>query len=264
MTSIDELFDSARLQTLLREGTGAGVRVAILDTGVDAPHPALEGSVKSCLEVTMVGGRMVCQSTSTGDAVGHGTACAGIIHNLAPQAELHSIQVMGQNSGGTIEQLIFGLRWALQQDFHVINMSLGTVQQNMISTLRELVDQAYYQGQILVAAANNQRQVSFPANFASVIAVDNQSIKNPLEFLYRTGVPIELAANGVYVNAPCPGGKFRLFTGTSFACPHITGIVARLKSQVTDLTPFQARLLLWGLRANSPSAVVPSEQPSTN
>lgn len=249
MTTIDQLFDTVHLQALLREGTGAGVRVAILDTGVDATHPALEGSVKSCMEVTTVAGRLVCQPTTGGDAVGHGTACAGIIHSHAPLAELHSIRVMGGgNSGGTIEQLIFGLRWALQQGFHVLNMSLGTVQQNQINTLRELTDQAYYQSQIIVAAANNQRQVSYPANFASVIAVDNQSLKSPLEFLYRTGVPIELVANGVYVNAPAPGGKYQLFTGTSFACPQISGIVTRLKSRIPDMTPFQAKALLWGLR----------------
>lgn len=250
MTEFDQLFDAVRLKQLFSEGTGAGVRVAVLDTGVEATHPGMEGSVKACLEVTSVGGRLACQPTTAGDAVGHGTACAGIIHSLAPQAELTSIRVMGQNSGGTIEQLIFGLRWALQQGFHVLNMSLGTVQQNQINTLRELVDQAYCQGQIIVAAANNQRQVSYPANFASVISVDNQCLKNPMEFLYRTGIPIELVANGVYVNAPAPGGKYQLFTGTSFACPQISGIVARLKSQFPNLTPFQAKALLWGLRAN--------------
>jgi subtilisin family serine protease len=246
---VEELIDVERLWNVARAGTGRGVRVAILDTGVDAEHPALEGSVRSCREVAFAGPRPMIRETS-GDPVGHGTACAGIIHNLAPEAELHSLRVIGTNASGTIEQLIQGLRWAIAERFEVVNLSLGTVQKRQVSILQELVDEAYFKGQFLITAANNHRLVSYPAQFASLIAVDNQAFADPSQFHYRLGQAIELVAHGIYVRAPSPGGKFRWFTGTSFACPQIAGVVARLKSELPDLTPFQVKSLLYCLRAN--------------
>jgi len=251
MIEIEQLVDVDLLRKLALEGTGRGVKVGILDTGVEADHPALEGAVKSFQKVVSKGNTLVCEPGGE-DSVGHGTACAGIIHDLAPEAELHSLRVIGRDASGTVEQLLFGLKWAIDQKFDVINLSLGTVQKRMVSRMHALVDQAYFQGQILVAAANNFSQVSYPAHFASLIAVDNQSFENPLDFHYRLGQSIETLANGVYVRAPSPGGSFRLFTGTSFACPHITGLVTRLKSQIKGVTPLQIKSLLWHLRANRP------------
>ncbi len=248
MIDVDSLINQDRVRELLQQGTGEGVRVAILDTGVDAEHPALEGAVAGCHEVTRAGRSFRCQPTDQGDPVGHGTACAGIIHSIAPQAELHSVRVMGRDAAGTLDQLLFGIAWAVDQDMDVINLSLGTVQKRSQDKLRELVDLAYFKGQIVVAAANNQGVVSYPAHFASLIAVDNEAFPDPNTFEYRLGQPIELVANGIYVKAPSPGGSYRLFTGTSFACPHVTGQVARLRSVIPDLTPFQAKNLLWSLR----------------
>lgn len=261
---VEELIDVEKLWQIAREGTGRGVRVAILDTGVDAEHPALEGSVRSCREVVFAGPRPVIRETS-GDPVGHGTACAGIIHGLAPEAELHSLRVIGTNASGTIEQLIQGLRWAIDEKFEVVNLSLGTVQKRQVSILQELVDEAYFKGQFLITAANNHRLVSYPAQFASLIAVDNQAFADPSQFHFRLGRAVELVAHGIYVRAPSPGGKFRWFTGTSFACPQIAGMVARLKSKIPDLTPFQVKSLLYCLRANrdEASAAEPGAAPQS-
>ncbi|MBL8852051.1 MAG: S8 family serine peptidase [Planctomycetaceae bacterium] len=250
MFNIDDLIDTSRVWEHVRHGTGKGVRVAILDTGVEATHPALEGSVVSCHEVAPQGRTFTYRPVSDGDLVGHGTACAGIIHQLAPEAELHSMRVIGRSSSGTVEQLIHGLRWAIREGFDLVNLSLGTVQKQQVSVLQELVDEAYFKGTILIAAANNSRQVSYPAQFASLIAVDNQSFKDPLSFHFRAGQPVEIVANGIYVYAPSPGGKYRWFTGTSFACPHITGLVARVRSVFPKLTPFQIKTLMWCLRSN--------------
>jgi subtilisin family serine protease len=255
---VEDLIDVERLWNIAREGTGRGVRVAILDTGVDADHPALEGSVRTTREVAFSGPRPIIRD-ATGDPVGHGTACAGTIHSIAPEAELHSMRVIGTNASGTIEQLIQGLRWAIQEGFEVVNLSLGTVQRRQVSIMQELVDQAYFKGQFLVTAANNNRQLSYPAQFASLIAVDNQAFKDPTQFHYRLGQPVELVAHGIYVRAPSPGGKYRWFTGTSFACPQISGLVARLKSELEDLTPFQIKALLYCLRENREDANLPAE-----
>lgn len=247
---LESLIDAAGVRDLLQQGTGRGVKVAVLDTGVEVSHPALEGAVKASYEVARQGGRLVCRETEGEDLVGHGTACAGIIHQHAPEAELYSVRVIGRNAAGTGEQFIHGLAWAIEQGMDVVNLSLGTTQRRFQAALHELSDKAYFAGSILVAAANNYSQPSFPAIFASLIAVDNQSMPDPLGFKYHLGRPIELEAHGIYVKAPSLNGQYQLWTGTSFACPHVTAAVARLREQLPNLTAFQAKSLLWILRDN--------------
>ena len=250
MLEVEQLVNTDHLWQLAREGTGKGVRVAILDTGVEAEHPALQGSVKTCYDVVVQGRRPEVVEANPGDPVGHGTACAGIIHELAPEAELYSVRVIGSNASGTVDQLVAGMQWAVEQKMEVINLSLGTVQRRMEQQIRELVDRAYFEGLIMVGAANNQNLPSFPSDLAALVGVDNQSFKDPMQFNFRLGQAVEVVAHGIYVNAPAPGGKFRLFTGTSFACPHVTGLVARLRSTMPELRPFHVKTLLWCLRHN--------------
>ena len=262
MTTLDfdQLLDVGVLREALAGATGRGVHVAVLDTGVDVTHPALKGAVERSVEVVAQPQGLVCREVPAGelaaaelDPVGHGTACAGIIHELAPQARLVSVRVIGASAAGTGEQFVRGLQWVLEQGqsrIQAVNLSLGTLQDRFAVPLRRLVDQAYYQGIVLVAAGNNMGVPSYPAVFASLLAVDNESYPDPTTFEFRTGRPVELAARGIYVRAPKSGGGYQLWTGTSFACPHITALVARLLSLNPALTPFQVKTLLHTLRAN--------------
>ncbi len=262
----DDLVDSDRVRTMLAQGDGQGVKIAVLDTGVEVAHPALEGCVKASYEVVRLGAQLVCREGAGEDLVGHGTACAGIIHQHAPHAEIHSVRVIGRNAQGTGEQFLCGLAWAIDNRMDVVNLSLGTTQRRFQAALHDLADRAYFAGVILVAAANNYQGPSYPANFASLIAVDNQSFPEPFTFNYHLGRPIEMEGHGVYVKAPTLGGEYQLWTGTSFACPHVTAAVARLRSMAPTLTAFQAKALLWSIRANrEPAAELsPSEDGGAN
>ena len=271
MTSLDfdQLLDVARLRARLDEATGRDVVVALLDTGVDVTHPDLRGVVLRSAEVVsrpqlrvqeLAVDRLTPRQL---DAVGHGTACAGIIHELAPEARLISVRVIGDGAAGTGEQFVRGLQWVLElrePRVQVVNLSLGTLQERFAPPLRRLVDQAYWNDVILIAAANNMGAASYPAQFASLIAVDNQSFPDPLMFQFQRGRPVEVMARGIYVRAPSTGGGYQLWTGTSFACPHITGLVARLLSINPKLTSFQVKTLLHVLRANR--TPVPAGPPS--
>jgi subtilisin family serine protease len=256
----DELLDPAALRAAVSEATGRGVQVAVLDTGIDVTHPDLQGVVEKSVEVVPWGNALICQDVPADrrnptqlDAVGHGTACAGIIHQLAPEARLISVRVMSAGAGGTGDQFVAGLQWVLAQKaprIQAANLSLGTLQDRFAASLRRLVDQAYFDDVILVAAANNMGVASYPAAFASLIAVDNKNIHDPFLFEYQRAKYPELVARGVYVQAPKSGGGYQLWTGTSFACPHITAVVARLLSLNPNLTPFQVKTLLYLLRSN--------------
>lgn len=229
-------------------GTGQGVRLAILDTGVDEDHEYLKGKIKASYELVPSGrGFSVVRAEKDTDTVGHGTACAGIIKSIAPDVELYSIKVIGANAKGSSAELIEGLNWCIENKMHVVNASLGTLDRRSRDRISDAADQAFYQGIVIVAAANNGGYTAYPANLSSVLSVDNVATEAALEFRYRAAVPIELEAKGVYVEAPSPGGGTKFYTGTSFACPHVSAIVARLLSVHPDLQPFEVRTLMWCL-----------------
>ena len=95
-----------------------------------------------------------------------------------------------------------------------------------------------------MAAGHNQGRTAYPAQFSSVLSVNMEGFEEALGLRYDWGKPIELSARGIYVEAPAPGGGTQLFTGTSFACPHVTGMLARVLSVYPGLAAFEARLVL--------------------
>lgn len=146
---------------------GTGVRVCVVDTGVECGHPSV-GTVQGSYEVTSAsdGTLRVVESgplaDGAGDGCGHGTACAGIVRRVAPDCELYSVRVLGEGFTGTGEALLTGLRWAVDQGFDVVNLSLSTTRPKFLETLRALADQAFFTGTTLVASAHNTPVESFP------------------------------------------------------------------------------------------------------
>ncbi|MFT5465104.1 MAG: subtilisin [Verrucomicrobiales bacterium] len=244
-TSFSALFDLARVQQLLDEATGTGVKVGVLDTGVDSRHPALEGCLRASFEIAHdgEGGAEVRRLVDGRDPVAHGTACAGIIHKIAPKADLFSVEVMNPNQRNSPEKLIAGLQLALDEGWDVINLSAGLGRFDL--GVFEVLEDAFYKNVIVVVAKSNEPdQIGYPAKTSNVIAVDMEHFENPLGLTYRSGERVEIEANGIYIEAPVPDGEFRSFTGTSFACPNVSGIAARLREAIPNLTPFQFRTIL--------------------
>jgi subtilisin family serine protease len=226
--------------------TGRGVRVAVIDSGIDASHPDLRGKVIDSVEAVALGGRVSFRPSTSGDQAGHGTACAGIITGIAPDVELHSIKVLGPNASGSGEMFLAGLDYAIKQGMHVINLSLGTTKPDYFAPLHDLLDRAYHAGCVVVAAANNLSQPSYPSIFSSsLVSVIKGEDSDPFNFGYRYGQVIELVAPGVQVRTAWPGGDYRQLTGNSFACPHIVGIIALLLEADPGLTPFQIKTILY-------------------
>jgi subtilisin len=241
------------------DATGAGVRVAVVDSGIDAGHEALAGCVKGGVVVLPgAGGVTIREASPVADDFGHGTACAGIIHRIAPDAELYSVKVLGSDLTGKGDCFTAGLRWAIENKMDVVNLSLGTTDRRFAQTLHELADQAYYAGCVLVAAASNLPPPSFPSVFSNLIAVDDRSFDDPLKFTFHAGRCIEVEAHGVNISCPWTGGGYRRVTGTSFATPHVSGLVARIRSRYPGLPPFLVKTILWSIGSrNLAAATIP-------
>lgn len=230
--------------------TGAGVRVAVIDSGIDAAHPAIDGRVNGYVSISEENGEFVYDESPHEDACGHGTACAGIIRSIVPDCELYSIKVLGSAMTGRGTVFAAGLRWAIEHDMHVCNLSLGTTKRDLLAAFHELADVAYFKRIMLVTAANNMPVPSYPSMFASVLSVASHSLGDPDVFFYNPKPPVEFGAHGIDVRIAWQKGEWITATGNSFAAPHITGFVARLLGKHPELTPFQVKAVLRALAAN--------------
>jgi len=234
--------------------TGNGVRVCILDSGVEADHPAVGGLEGAIAVVKGDDHEIEFVEDTEGDLCGHGTACAGIVHSLAPEASLFSVRVLGAGFKGSGFVLLAGLRWAIEQDFDVINMSLSTTKHEIANLLHELADSAYFRRTVLVASAHNMPVESFPWRFSSVFSVGSHDQSGPLTFFYNPNPPVEFFARGVGVEIAWLGGGKILSTGNSFATPHISGICALIRAKHPELTPFQLKSVLYLTATNAGGA----------
>lgn len=245
---LQDVFSRLAADEGWKSRTGKGVQVAVVDSGIDAAHPQLQGKVAESLEAVSEGKRVVFTPTDAGDSAGHGTACAGIITSIAPDAELFSIKVLGAGGAGDGQAFLAGLEYAVKRRIRLVNLSLGTTKPQFFAPLHDLLDRAYQAGCIVVAAANNLPQPSFPSVFcSSLISVSKSEDTDPFRFGFRYGEVIELTAPGVNVRTTWLGGGYRSLTGNSFACPNIVGIIALLLETYPDLTPFQVKSLLYAI-----------------
>lgn len=233
--------------------TGAGVRVAIIDSGIDADHPMLGGCVDEASGIEFAvdaEGEVLASEGPHRDVFGHGTACAGIVHALAPNARITSVKVLGPGLTGKVASFHAGLAWAVEQGFDVINLSLGTRKRDWALAFHELCDQAYFSGSFIVTAANNVQRVSFPSLYSSVTSVACNTSTDPLRFHFNPEPPTEFLARGIDVEVPWLDHGTTVTTGNSFAAPHIAALATLIKSKHPELRPFQIKTALWATAAN--------------
>ncbi len=222
---------------------GAGVRVCVLDSGVEPAHPLI-GPVQRSVAVEVDGDAVAVVDDESGDLCGHGTACAGVIRSFAPECELTSVRVLGAGYTGSGAALLGGLEWAIGEGFQVINMSLSTTRREYVDRLHVLADKAYFSRTMLVASAHNMPVESFPWRFASVISVGSHEDPDPYVFYANPAPPVEFFARGLNVEVAWLDGRTLRCTGNSFATPHLAGLCALILSRHAELTPFQLKSVL--------------------
>jgi subtilisin len=230
--------------------TGKGIRVCVLDSGVEPNHPLI-GDLAGAVAITLdEDGEPLAGDDTEGDLCGHGTACAGVIRSIAPEVDLYSARVLGAGFKGSGRVLLAGLRWAVGEGFDVVNMSLSTTKREFGDLLRELADAAYFRRTLLVASAHNMPVESYPWKFSSVLSVGSHEEADPFVYYANPNPPVEFFARGVDVEVAWIGGGTITATGNSFATPCISGIAALILSKHPGLTPFQLKTVLYLTSSN--------------
>ena len=237
--------------------TGKGVRVAVLDTGIDTEHPDLKVAGGVCTAA-------VCASkVPYDDNFGHGTHVAGIIAaqkndlgivGMAPNVQLYAIKAMNNRGSGSTAQITKGVEWAIQNDIDILNLSISISVNDR--PLELMLQEAYKQGMIIISAAGNEGgsgqmdTMTYPAKYPSVIAVGAVNNDFSREENSSIGPAMELAAPGTEIFSTYPSDLdvwdnkadgYRTLTGTSMAAPHVAGVLALYKEQHPGLSNVKLR-----------------------
>ena len=227
--------------------TGAGLTVAIIDSGVEADHPAIGGRLRASKRVELQGADgepEVVDDPVAIDVVGHGTACAGIVHGLAPEADLVSIRVLGPDNRGKGAAFASALEWAIDAGASVVNLSLSSRSEALYGAFHDLADRAYFANVLLVSAANNVPGPSYPSLFAAVVSVAAHDLPDAWTWFYNPDPPVEFGGYGVDVDVAWRDGGRITATGNSFAAPHLAGLAALIRSKHRTASPFEVKAIL--------------------
>jgi subtilisin family serine protease len=225
--------------SIFPQNKGRGVKIAVLDTGVDQDHPAL----RVAGNVTFVPG------TSNGDDDnGHGTMVAGIIGaadnvsgiaGVAPEASIYSVKVIGKNGIGDTDAVVKGIEWCIDNNMQIMNLSFGDAHQ-LPSSVVEALDRAYNAGILIVAGAGNDGEsdkndsIWYPAHYESVIAVGSISRDDIRMSFSGIGSKLELMAPGSDILSCNNQGTYSLADGSSFSAPFVSGVAALVISAGVD------------------------------
>jgi len=232
---------------------GAGVKVCIIDTGIDYTHPDLKANFKG-------GYNAIDDTNDPVDEHGHGTHVAGTVGangriiGVAPAVSIYSAKVFGKGNSTSTTIIIKGVQWAVDNGMNIISMSLGGPSSDPL--LKTACDNAYAVGVLIIASAGNSgsegaacgtNTIGYPALYDSVIAVTAVQCDGNLAYFSSRGSKAEITAPGVYVYSTffIPWGpsklKYRTWSGTSMSCPHISGCAALVWAANPSFTNVQVR-----------------------
>ena len=245
--------------------TGKGVKVALVDTGIDAGHPDLKGRV--------VGWKDFINNNQTPyDDFGHGTHCAGIIggsgaasggkyKGVAPDVQFIGVKVLGKDGSGSLSAIMKGLDYAANSDAKIISMSLGSNEHSQ--AMDDLVTKAVNKGKIVVCAAGNsgpdEKTVGCPADAPGALTVGATDKSDNIASFSSRGptsdgrIKPEICAPGKDIvsckargimNKKAIDTYYVSMSGTSMACPMVSGSVALMAQANPKLTPQQAKEIL--------------------
>lgn len=252
-----------------RKSRGEGIKVAVLDTGIEEEHPDLQGAVEAARDFT--GSRRGVR-----DAVGHGTHVAGTIGarqngvgviGVAPGCRLLVGKVLGDSGSGSGASVAAGIDWARESGADLISMSLGSP--HFDREMAEAVERALGAGVLVICAAGNDGvndSVNFPARMKRTLAVGAVDRNGRVTRFSSRGPEVDICAPGQDVLSTYLRGGYAKLSGTSMATPFVAGVVALMLAKHRRLagsTPVKngqdvLQHLLWTAVDAGPSGRDPS------
>lgn len=228
------------------QNQGEGIKVAVVDTGVDYTHPDLSLNYKG-------GYNAIDPEASPLDDNGHGTHVSGTIGairdgkgvaGVAPKASLYGVKVLSASGSGSYSDIIDGIQWCVKNEIQVINMSLGG--RYSIASFHEAIQKAKEAGITIVCAAGNDGgAVNYPAKYEETIAVSASNSSDNVAYFSSRGAEIDFIAPGVSVYSTYKDGKYATLSGTSMASPHVAGL-AVLSAAIGNSSPDAVKASLTG------------------
>ncbi|TCP64924.1 S8 family peptidase [Baia soyae] len=222
-----------------RAFTGKGVKVGIIDTGIDFSHPDLSPNIQGGVNIIEPG-------KPPHDLNGHGTHVSGVIGaainqygiiGVAPEVSLYAIKVLNKKGVGSLSDLVRGIEWGIANNMDILNISISGGKVSPM-VLEKAIQTATRRGIFVVAAAGNAGQLSgrgdtveVPARVPNAIAVAALSKSNKRASFSATGSTVDVAAPGVKVVSTYPGMKYASLSGTSMAAAHVSGVLALFKQK---------------------------------
>ncbi|MEM1443205.1 MAG: S8 family serine peptidase, partial [Verrucomicrobiota bacterium] len=240
LSDLTEFPTLSEIEEAARSGTGRGVKVAVIDSGVESDHPRLAGAtINDSVGFEERNGIVEVVEENAGDSFGHGTAVADIIHQDAPEAEIGSFRVIDARSVSRTHLICAGVREAMKRGYHILNCSFGCRGlAKFILPHKEWSDQAWLKGVHVVAACSNtdNDEAEWPSHFAPVFGVDLADTDEDAVF-YRPEHLVSFSARGENIEVAWLNGGIQRQTGTSFAAPKISAHIARILSVYPGIPP---------------------------
>jgi subtilisin len=226
--------------------TGAKVRIAVVDTGIDFRHPDLRAAIAG-------GINLVNPGRPPWDDNGHGTHIAGTIaaangsglNGVAPDARIYAVKAFDHNGTAYVADIVAGIQWCIRNRMDIINMSFGMKTPH--KALEEAVRNAQRTGIVVVASSGNEGrlgEIDYPARYRGAIAVGATTKGGRLAPFSNRSRQIDVYAPGDKIVSTWLGGGYRELSGTSMATSHVTGIIALLLSVRPGLSPAAIERLL--------------------
>ncbi len=220
---------------------GLGIKVAVIDTGIDLAHPMFTGRLVPSSEwKDFVDGDSTPQEVK-GTLYGHGTAAAGLVLQIAPKATILPIRVLDSSGMADVALVASAIDWAVQKGAKIINLSLGTDVD--VTALQSMVNYANSLGIYIVASAGNEGNLTtltYPAQYAKtstysnyLISVGSTAATSTMSTFSNRGAALEIAAPGELIYTAYPDSQIAQATGTSFAAPIVSGSLALMASETT-------------------------------
>jgi hypothetical protein len=239
-------------------GNGAGVRVAVVDTGFEGDHPVFQSNVVHNKVVRSSFRRTpwVEEAPATSDRrprSHHGTCVALSVVGVAPQANLGLIDISGRSFRAHSQLLCEALRWAIDSNFAVINLSYTLPTWRFDRHLLMLCEEAYHRGILIVASRTNSLDTGIPALFSSVLSVTADDAVDPLHLRYCPDSLVEFAANGSRTEFQVRVDRKVSFSGTSKAAAVVSGMCACILEKNPGMRPFDIKSTLRSLASGTRS-----------